>query len=96
MSSFAIYLDANWIDAGAILGALIFAAYRWKKADPSRRFLHTRTGYDFANGAALFPLFVLALSVFSSWLVKELMSASRVTLSVAGVVALLALLEDEQ
>lgn len=91
----SLYLDVNWVDAGAIVGACIYAPFKWKTAAPPRRFIHAATGYDFANGAALFPLFIRALSVFSSWLIRELTSASRVTLSVAGVVALLALLEQD-
>lgn len=53
-----------------------------------------QTGLDFANGAALFPLFVMSLSVISSALLKGLVESSKMSLAVAGLFALLAILED--
>lgn len=47
-----------------------------------------------ANGTALVPLLVLTLSVLSSRLTSELMAANKLILSVAGVVALPAILDD--
>ena len=52
------------------------------------------TGMDFANGVALFPLLILTFCVLSSQLIKSLVDASKMSLSVAGFFALLAILEE--
>lgn len=58
------------------------------------KFFSKATGMDFANGAALFPLLILTFCVLSSELVKGLVEASKMSLSVAGFFALLAILDD--
>jgi hypothetical protein len=89
------YFDANWVDVGAYLGGVAYAIRKYLTVQPRRpKFLCAQAGLDFADGTALFPLGVLALAAFSTWLVTQLLSASRITLSVAGVFALLALLEQ--
>jgi hypothetical protein len=57
------------------------------------KFLSKQTGTDFANGAALFPLFLMVCSVASSALIKSLVDASKMSLAVAGCFALFAILE---
>ena len=88
------YFDANWIDVGSLLGGLLYAALRWRRAPNGRRFVSKATGVDVANGASLFPLVLLGLSFISTPLLNALMSANRLILSVAGLAALFAILED--
>lgn len=87
-------LDGNWVDACSLLVAVIYAVYksmRFKKC----KLISKQTGFNVANGAALFPLLMLGLSIFSARLMQELLSANKLILSVAGLVALLSLLEDD-
>lgn len=60
------------------------------------RLVCKRTGLEFANGASIFPLLVLALSSISSAMLKGLLESSRFTLTVAGLFALLAILEEDR
>ena len=90
------YLDGNWIDIGSLIGAIVYAVREHKMCHPPRRFICRETGINIAHGTALFPLLLLGLSVFSSRITSELLTASRIILSAAGVVALLSILEHEQ
>lgn len=49
---------------------------------------------DVVNGACIFPMCILSLSVFSGWLLGALLLANRLLLSVSGVAALFGVLED--
>jgi hypothetical protein len=59
-----------------------------------RAFIGRATAADLASGMSVFPLCILALSVFSDWLLNALLLANRAILSVAGVSALFGVLED--
>jgi hypothetical protein len=48
-----------------------------------------------AHGVALFPLLLLVFSSLSSWALDALRHSHKIILSVAGVVALLSILEEE-
>ena len=88
------WIDGNWIDAGSIFVAATYAG--WKaKCRPGQKIISKATSLDLANGTSLFPLFLLGLSIVSSELLKELLGANKLILSVAGFCALLAMLEDE-
>jgi hypothetical protein len=67
---------------------------RWRKPVARRRFFGKATATDVANGVSIFPLCILAASVFSDWLLNALLLANRLILSVAGVAALFGILED--
>lgn len=89
-----IHLDGNWVDFGSIItGLLYIAVQKYRRAKPCN-VISKVTGLDFANGAALFPLLILTFSVLSSDLVRSLVEASKMSLSVAGFFALLAILEE--
>lgn len=91
----SIHIDGNWIDVCSVAtGILYIAAQKYRRTSPCK-IISKQTGFDFANGAALFPLLILAFSVLSSDLVKSLVEASKMSLSIAGCFALLAILEDE-
>lgn len=87
-------IDGNWIDICSIFSGLLYVGYRRKYCGITTKLLSRPTGMDFANGVALFPLFLLTFSVLSSHIVKNLVEASKISLSVAGAFALLAILED--
>jgi hypothetical protein len=87
-------LDLNWIDDGTFFVALVYAFYRHLRSKPRKAFVSKRTRKDFLDGTALFPLAVLTLSLFSPRLTSDLLHANKLILSVAGFVAILAVLED--
>ncbi len=67
---------------------------RHARAVPRRAFLSTDTRKNFMDGTALFPLGVLTLSLFSTRITNDLLHANKLILSEAGVVAILAVLQD--
>lgn len=88
------YLDGSWLDGMSLLCAVIYAEVRRRKSSPRRKIICKETGIDIANGVGLFPLLVLALTTFSSVMLTKLLEANKLILSVAGVVALLAILDE--
>lgn len=87
------FFDGNWVDVGSLLIAICYAA--WKCMRTGRKKISKATAVDVANGASLFPLFLLGCSFLSSKLLSELMQANKLILSVAGLCALLSMLEDD-
>lgn len=87
------YIDGNWVDVGSLLLALLYAF--WKANKNCRKKISKATAVDIANGASLFPLLLLGCSIVSSQLLTELMQANKLILSVAGLCALLSMLEDD-
>jgi hypothetical protein len=61
-----------------------------------RGFFGRATAADLAGGMSIFPLGILALSVFSDGLLDALLLTNRLILSVAGISALFGALEDFQ
>jgi hypothetical protein len=91
--AFRSHVDANWVDLGTLITAVLFGLLRHFRCRPPKRFFDKQTRKDFLDGTALFPLIILALSATSSELVTSLLQAQRLILSIAGVVALMAILE---
>ena len=88
------YVDGNWLDVISLIVAVIYAAHR-KRKDPSRvKIISRDTGVDIANGVGIFPLMVLSVASVSSVALKRLVEGNKLILSVAGIVALLAILDD--
>jgi hypothetical protein len=87
--------DGNWVDIGSLVTGAAFAVYRRIRNRPPSRIVSKQTGINFANGAAMFPLMIMAVSVTSSAFIKGLVEASKMSLSVAGLFALLAILEEK-
>lgn len=87
------YIDGNWVDVGSLLIAVLYAI--WKAKKHGRKMISKATAVDIANGASFFPLLLLGCSIVSSKLLAELMQANKLILSVAGLCALLSMLEDE-
>lgn len=89
------WLDGNWVDILTLAVALVYAVAKCYRAD-DQRLVSKETGLQVAHGVALFPpLLLLALSSLSSAALNALLHSHKIILSVAGVVALLAILEDE-
>ncbi len=106
MHLFGLQIDGNWIDDCSFVMAASWAVARyWKgrRLPPGRSarlkrspnpFFCKATAVDVANGVCIFPLCILAMSLFSDWLLNALLMANRLILSVAGVAALFGVLED--
>lgn len=90
----SIPIDGNWVDIGSAITGFVYIVTCQIRRKGRVGLISKQTGLDFANGAALFPLMIMSCSVLSSKLVSGLVEASKMSLSVAGVFALLAILED--
>jgi hypothetical protein len=88
------YVDGSWLDILSLLCAIGYAETRRRKSEPRRKIICRETGIDIANGVSIFPLLVLSLSAVSSAMLNKLLESNKLILSVAGLVALLAILED--
>ena len=87
------YIDGGPLDIITLLVAIVIAVakcYRHNHALISKEM-----GFNVVHGIAIFPLFVLSLAVFNKELIAELAKGNSLILSVAGVVALLSILEEE-
>jgi hypothetical protein len=90
-----LHFDGNWIDLGSLCTGAIYSVVRHIRViAPTVPFLSVQTGVGFASGTALFPLVILILGSMSTDLEKALLGSSKITLAVAGFVALCALLEE--
>ena len=82
----------RWIDVGSLVFAIVYAGIMSRVR--GHNFLSHRTGLDVAKGIAFLPLFLLAVSILHTPLLEALFESNKLILSMAGTVALLALLED--
>lgn len=87
------FIDGAWFDMVSFIVALLYALYR-KLRFNNHRWVCKETGIDLANGVGLFPLFMLAMAIFSSSALHEVLISNKLILSVAGAVALLAILDE--
>lgn len=87
------WLDGNWVDISSLTVAIIYAFLKMKRK--KKKFISKATAVEIANGCSIFPLVLLGLSIVSSSILNELLHANKLILSVAGVCALLAMLEDD-
>ncbi len=92
MPSFRI--DGNWVDLASIATATVFALLKHRILGRGK-LITKRTAYDFATGTSLFPMLMLAMSVVSSDVLQSLLESNKLTLSVAGFIALFSIWEDE-
>ena len=89
------WFDGSWFDMASAGVAFFYAGWHWKRSGSPQPFLSKERGFDFANGLSLFPLLMLTLAAFSMQALTELLHSNRLILTVAGVMAILAILEDE-
>lgn len=84
--------DGNWVDVATFAVAVGYAIYHCAKDKIA--VISKQTGLRIAHGVALFPLLLLSLASLSTPALTALTHSHKIILSVAGVVALLAILED--
>jgi hypothetical protein len=82
----------RWIDTGSLIVAIVYAGIMSRVK--GHNFLSHTTGLDVAKGIVFLPLLLLAVSILYAPLLETLFESNTLILSVAGIVALLALLED--
>lgn len=87
------FIDGAWFDIVTIILALIVATFKCFRHP--HKFISGETGRDIVHGVALFPLLMLAISVFSKEALTILLNSDRIILSAAGFVALFSILESE-
>lgn len=87
-------IDGNWIDITSFCTAIAYAVFNSIRRRP-HKLISRATSIDLANGTSIFPLLVLGFSFLSTKLLNELLHANKLILSVAGLCALLAMLEDD-
>ncbi|NMM19129.1 MAG: hypothetical protein HHJ15_04080 [Rhodoferax sp.] len=92
----ASYVDGSWLDIFSFIFALVYVRRQWGKKPELTRgpFLCRDIGFEFANAASIFPLFLLTLTVFSTKLTVALLTGNKIILAIAGGFALFSLLED--
>ena len=88
------WIDGNWVDIGSLAVAVAYSSWKSSRRKDGK-FVSKATALDLANGCSLFPLLLLGMTVISSPLLAELLKANKLILSVAGLCALLAMLEDD-
>jgi hypothetical protein len=95
-------IDGSWIDICSIVSGFVYIFYRRRceKLNPNPRtkkhkLISRKTGLDFGNGIAIFPLLVMVFSAVSSSLLDSLVESSSITLAVAGFCGAIAILEEE-
>lgn len=82
-----------WVDLVTVLCAGVFAYFKHKHAIEGR-LISKQTAYNFSTGTSLFPMVMLCLSL-SDFMLQSLLKANKLTLTIAGIVALLSILEDQ-
>lgn len=87
------FIDGGWFDIVTVAVAFLLAVFKCvRRGHP---FVSNETGRNVLHGVAIFPLFMLAISVVSNEAVGSLLASNRIILSVAGFVALFSILESE-
>jgi hypothetical protein len=86
-------IDGGRFDIVTFVVAVVVSVAKCQRH--KHNFVSGQTGRDILHGIAIFPLFMLMVSVFCNEALQSLLSSSRIILSVAGAVALFSILEDE-
>lgn len=82
----------NWIDVCSLSLAFLYGII--KSAVSKQKLISRATGLNIANGIGLFPLVLLVLSTYWNAALVAVLQSNKVILSLAGVVALITILED--
>lgn len=89
--------DGNWIDmltvSFGVLGVFIKPTIR-RLTGFGPCWVHRDAISDFLNAASLAPFLILLVAVFNSWILQEVASASKVSLSLAGGIGALYVLKE--
>lgn len=97
------YVDGSWVDIGSLVVAGIYSGAKWcqrkKLADNVGEvrppFFCGKSGTTFVTGLTLFPLVLLAAGPISTFLLMSVLNSSKITITIAAVVALFFILEKE-
>jgi hypothetical protein len=85
------WFDANWLDASCFVAGFLNVPFqRFRRTG---RWTGKKFFWAFVNGLGIPPLLLLTFATISSGLLIFLASGSRITLGIAGVSGLLALLD---
>lgn len=96
---FAVIYEPEFVDVVSVIVAAIFSLtvyIRRRRYQPRSRppAFSMTTALDFATGSALFPMVVLAVSIFDRQLLLNLLRYDRITLTLAAVFAFFAIVDD--
>lgn len=89
-----LHYHKDWVDVGTFIVAGLWGTFRWLRS--SRKARLQRIGRWCMDGTTIFPLLVLSGSVLSRQALVALENASRVTLAIAGLFALLSVLQIDE
>lgn len=89
-------IDGGWFDIASLIVSAVYAVYRKVRVRSAGKWICRDTSLDILNGVALFPLLMLALSCVATKALAALEHSSPIILSVAGIVALFAVLEESE
>ena len=96
-----LHYHKDWVDVGTFIVAGLWGAFRWVKGGCKARLQRVgRWRWHRARcrsaSTTIFPLLVLSGSVLSRQALVALENASRVTLAIAGLFALLSVLQIDE
>jgi hypothetical protein len=88
------WLDANWLDASCFAAGFLNVGFqRFRSRSASSSWTGKKIFWSFVNGLGVPPLVILIFATLASGLLAFLASGSRITLAIAGLAGLLALLD---
>jgi len=95
MAGFA--LDGNWVDmltiTGGVVGVFVKPSLRYfRNSRPC--WIHRGAVNDFLNAASFSPFALLFLAPFNHWVLSELVTATKVTLGLAGGIGILYVIKE--
>ncbi|MBI1331157.1 MAG: hypothetical protein GC166_14770 [Alphaproteobacteria bacterium] len=81
----------------SLVGGLLFSLLCYLRQRPPHELLSRATGFNFANGTAIYPLFLIAMASFSDDVLKNIFKTEgeRHVLAIAGALAIFAILDGE-
>ena len=89
-------LAAHWVDVLSAIGGVLYVVYlRNQPRRKGTKFVTKNTGIDYFSGLALAPLALLFLAAFSQTVMTKLLESSRLTLAGASVLAIFAILQED-
>jgi hypothetical protein len=89
--------DGNWIDMLTVSSGLIAISIKPALRNFSNIkpfWMHRDALNDFLSGASIIPFILLLAAPFSSWILKELLLASKVSLGLAGGIGVLHVMKE--
>ena len=93
----ADWLADHWVDVLSAVGGACYVMYA--RRSPRRRgsrFITKDTGLDYFAGLAIAPRALLFVAAFSTTIMTKLLESSRITLAGASVLAILAILQEDE